>query len=244
MVFVSWQKKRGTTVNKYYHLTTKENAEQILKEGLLPKRKERRNLICDEREGIFLCGKDDIPYWQIILNLPIILEVSNIEIDKENIYYYGGGYKEYIYTEKIDSRNIRHINMKVNKDEAMSKLVYEYIMSLSWFTILCARYYYYDMSDKELYEDINSNADGLLTVLPNIDFSVCSKEDIIEFLKSEGESGGYTICDSYLMTGHRLYEQLIYYPDDGLSEKRRKIYEYIKTNLNGCLNVNTGGWCV
>lgn len=124
---------------KYYHLTTDENAKRILKEGLLPIHGERKDMIHDEREGVFLCCKEDIPYWKIILNLPAILEISNVKIDDENMYNYID-YKEYVYTNKIESKDIKRVNMKVETTEAMKTLSHRYIMSLSLFTVHCARY--------------------------------------------------------------------------------------------------------
>lgn len=229
---------------KYYHLTTEENAKRILEEGLLPIHGEHKNMIHDEREGIFLCGEKDVPYWKIILGLSVVLEVSNIKIEEENIYNYSY-YKEYVYEKKIESENIRRVKMenkKANAD-AMKDLCYQYLYWLSSFTVHCARYYFYDMEEEMLHESIDIDADCLLAVLPHLDYSICGTDEIKEFLIEEGDSGEYTICDKYVPTGHRLYVQLIHYPKDDLSTKRRKIYEYIKDTFKGCLRVHTGGWC-
>ena len=36
---------------------------------------------------------------------------------------------------------------------------------------------------------------------------------------------------------------IIEYPEDDLSENRKKIYDYIYKNLDGCLDIDTGGFC-
>lgn len=225
----------------YYHLTTEENAKRILKEGLK---------INNEEEGIFLCKKHDIPYWMIVLNLSAILEIRGLE--ECNIEEYDNyiEYQEYVYKKDIEPDKISRRTMRPRKKKAMEYLCYQYLNSLSAFTVDCAVYYFYaDDPDIEGYdgeerlEDLKCYADALLAVLPNLNYSLLSKDDIKQYLKQLGNSGEYTICDSYEPTGRKLYVQLIHYPEDEVSEKRRKIYEYIKTTFKGCLSINTGGWC-
>lgn len=233
----------------YYHLTTEENAKRILKEGLKTNIGERRAMIDDERTGIFLCKKSDVPYWMILLNLPVILEVHDLdELDMEDYSYIK--YHEYIYNKDITPDKISRSTIKPRKKKAMEYLCYRYIDSLSSFTVQCAVYYYYandpdikGYDGEERLESLKYDANALLAVLPNLDYSILSKDDIKQHLKREGESGEYTICDSYEFTGHKLYVQLIHYPEDEFSEKRKQIYEYIKTTFKGCLGISTGGWC-
>jgi hypothetical protein len=140
--------------------------------------------------------------------------------------------------------------MRPNKRKAMENLCYRHIDSLSSFKVQCAVYYYYaDKPDikgydgEERLESLKHDANALLVVLPNLDYSILSKDDIKKHLKNEGESGEYTICDRYEFTGHKLYVQLIHYPKDDFTKTRKQIYEYIKNTFKGCLGIDTGGWC-
>ena len=229
---------------KYYLLTTKENAEIILKEGLKPITGNRLKIIDDKREGIFLCKKKDIPYWQIILNLPVVLSISDIEIDEECVYHYIN-YNEYVYEEEIPANKIKrsYCDIFMNKSKAMHDLCILYIRSLSRFTVDCAKYYFYNKTDEKLYEIINREADTLIYVLKNLDYSSCSKKEIKDALIQADERGNYTFCDRYLNTSNQLFTQLIYYPHDKLFEKRDVIYRYIKENFEDVLLINTGSWC-
>lgn len=232
----------------YYHLTTKENAHKILVEGLKPINGERRKMVNDSREGIFMCKKEDIASWQIILDLPVILEINNIETNKEQEWNYTL-YSEILYDKPIPAEDIKESNIKITKSKRrkkMRELCEDYIRSFNHFCVLCARYYN-NLGDESYYRQVKEYAESLLVVIPKLDYSVLTKEEIKEFLKNEGDSGEYTICDDYApgyeSTKHRLYVQLQYYPKDGLYPYRKQIYEYIKTTFKGCLRISTGGWC-
>jgi len=230
--------------NKYYHLTTEENAAKILVEGLKPVVGDRSKAIHDERTGIFLCKRKCIAYWQIILNLQEVLEVTGIDAEKSYSYNYGD-YEEFIYEKEIPASNIKRTNIKPGKIRAMRRLCISYISTISRFCELCARYY--DAKSKygkELYEDLDAWADTLLYVLPNLNYKLCSKSKIVSEIEYAGqELCAYTLCDKYYDTGKRLYQMLLEYPADELTEKRNKIHNLIKMNLDGCLEVDTGGWC-
>ena len=237
---------------KLYHLTTEANATKILKTGLKPHAGKRSKLAGDERYGIFLCEKKDIAYWQIILNLPVLLEVtfdadklaSEIE-SKVMDYFKYTYYSEHIYTKDIPASNIKRVTMQLKTKRAMQRLCVSETYSISRFCELCARYYdedgYY-YGDKELYEDLVADVDTLLFVLPHLDFG-SNKKSVINAIKQAGENCMYTLCDWYYNEGKRLYQKLIEYSEDELTRKRNKLYRFIVKNLDGCLEVNTGGWC-
>lgn len=191
-----------------------------------------------------MCKRKDIPYWQILLGLDAVLEINGIEIDENNVYDYSY-YSEYVYEKSISASDIKRVYLKTNKTKAMHDLCLSYLDSLSIFTVDCARYYYHKDKDYDLiqYEDLECMADCIIAVMRNLDYSVCTKKEIKNHLKEEGEAGAYTFCDMYFDTGTKLYQQLILYPEDGLSEKRKQIYCYFKKYLKGCFDVNTGGWC-
>ena len=97
---------------------------------------------------------------------------------------------------------------------------------------------------KELHDRINHQAKTLLFVVNNLNYPlVLTKENIINEIQNLGENGAFTICDMYCNSGKRLYQMLIEYPDDDLPEDRKKIYNCICKTFDGCLEVNTGGFC-
>jgi hypothetical protein len=232
--------RKDRIMSKYYHLTSNENAKKILKEGLRPIHGENSAAISDKREGVFLCKKDDIPYWKIILDLPVILEVDDIEDDNVEIYKYTL-YSEYVYPNVITFEKIKEVCLDIDIKNAMHNLCIDYLYIFSRFTVQCARYY--DYRNKDLHDALILSADSLISVMYNLDYTSCDKKEIMAELKEIGEIGDYSFLDMYYTTGRRLYQQLILYPQDDLTERRREIYRYLKKYLKGCISVNTGGYC-
>ena len=91
---------------------------------------------------------------------------------------------------------------------------------------------------------MNVNASSIIETSKHLDFNLCNEDYLKQELIADGEDGEYTLCDEYNDAGLKLYELLIYYPEDELSEKRNLIYMYCKENINNILNINTGGWCL
>lgn len=225
----------------YYHLTTKENIPEITKHGLLPVRGRRSEQIGEERNGIFLCGKKDIPYWNIILGLDHVVQIKDLEpIEKtDETYFEYDGYAEYIYTEpippeKLSIHKIRKQDKKVNKELAES-----YLWTLSAFTVFCAEVYNGAEKDKEL---IQYQGNALMMVLPSLDYDVFETEELGDIIYEIGD-GNCAFTDEYLNTGRTLWEQLIEYPKDETSKIREEIHDYVHTVLKERIKgLYTGGW--
>lgn len=228
----------------YYHITKQEYLDSIFAEGLKPSLGDNSQLAYDNRPLVYLCKEKDLPYWQILLNNPVVLQV---ELDKEPERFYYGLYSEYICEETIPTDCIIKVVDTLSPSEGhMKQLCLSYISCLSRFAVDCARYYdgQYDSYDKKaVLEDLRLSALAYLNIFTErLDFSVLTKEEVRKELIDIGESGDYSFCDTYNNTDIRLYEQLLYYPEDELSEVRKKLYNFIKDTFEGCLDVNTGGW--
>ena len=65
----------------YYHLTTPENLESILQNGLKPHVGPRSACAKEEKPRIYLCGYEDMIVWSNLLNLTKAVQIS----DKANL---------------------------------------------------------------------------------------------------------------------------------------------------------------
>jgi hypothetical protein len=253
--FCKKHKKENTMPETFYHVTTPENAALILKQGLKPKIGPRSAITNEKHKAVYLCKEKDIPYWQIILDMPVILTVTYLEEDDTDFFGYAG-YDEYIYRKSIPAENIKEACIETNTAGAMKRLCAGYISLISNLCELCARYYYYkdttDMTrlnkdDKEymtsLYESIEQQTNFLNYLLPRLDYSTITKQEIKKIIKNQGDDGEYTLCDIYFDTDKTLLEMLSEYPKDELSDGLVKVQKIITEKLEDCLHINTGGFC-
>ena len=236
-------------MNKLYHLTTAKNAELILKEGLKCCTGERSKLVKENRPGIYLTDIDSLPYWQLILDVPIILEVKNIQQDNLEKYDYHS-YSEYIYSSNISSENINSVTMSYDVSKYNCRLSLDVLDTISDVCVRCAQYYN-DINKLSDYEknDYIKGLKHLLVLskhlLNRIDLFSCKREVVTEHLIGSAEDGEYTLCDEYKHTGLRLYEQLIHYRHDELTEHRKALYEKCIEKFPEYINnINTGIWGV
>ena len=237
-------------MNKLYHLTTTKNSERILKEGLKCRIGERSKLVNDDRCGIFLTDIKSLPYWQVLLDVPVVLEVKNIQHDSlERSDYLE--YSEYFYSADIDKENIIPVTLEIDRTECNKELSLELLNSASSICERCARYYdelIYKLSDEQKEDHVYELYHDLILVnymFDKIDLSVCDDSMITNYLMEMGDDGYYTICDEYKNTGLQLYEQLIHYQDDELSEQRNLVYKNCKEKLYDYIHdLKTGAWGV
>lgn len=236
-------------MEKLYHLTTIKNAELILKEGLKCRIGERSKLVKEYRPGIYLTDIDSLPYWQLILDVPIILEVKNIQQDNLEKYDYCS-YSEYIYSSNIDSENINQVTVSYDVSKYNCRLSLDVLETISNVCVRCAQYYndqiYLSGCEKSDYIEALENWLILSKyLLDKIDLFSCKREVVTEHLIDSAEDGEYTLCDEYKHTGLRLYEQLIHYRHDELTEHRKALYEKCIEKFPEYINnINTGIWGV
>ena len=222
-----------------YHITKKEYLDSILKNGLEPRIGENSKMVNEHKPMICLCDEKSIPYWRILLDHSAIVKV-NVDLSKLKKYSYSF-YNEFVSNDKIEPSNITIANCGEPKDIHMKDLCASYIYSLSGLTTYAARHYTYSKNE-ESKKFLGTMLDSFIAVKDRLDFSVMSDAEKSLALTDFGESGEYTFLDTYMNQEIKLYEKLIDYPEDDLSEKRKIVCEYIKTTFHGCLDLNTGGW--
>lgn len=225
----------------YYHLTTKDKLPEILKNGLKPQIGENAAIAGEEKPAIYLCRLKDLPYWKIILDRIIVLKVKDITVTMDDIYDYSM-YSEYVYDKTIPVKSIARIYTPKPTLGQMQKLCIDYIYNLSKTTIAIARFYNNHVNNSEIRQIINKRLDCTLNVLANLDYATLDTENIRNELKEMGKSGDYTFLDTYMNTDKKLYQMLIEYPEDDLTEKRQALYNYIIKTFDKCLDVYTGGF--
>lgn len=231
-----------------YHLTDENNLDNILKNGLIPQTGKMCSIIGDERKGIFLCEKADIPYWYIILQKPVILKVQIPCPSEENHYHYSH-YGEYFCTEKIDPGKITVVSKNaasdIDTEKAMTELCISLLYTISFYCVTCARFYRNTLKETTE-QDIYYSGISICAIIKNLDYSSLDMDEIKNILKSIGEEGEYTFCDCYdggndSNTDIKLWQKLIEYPDDSASEARRCIYDFIRNTFPFAETLCTGG---
>ena len=222
-----------------YHLTKKSKVASILNEGLRPDLGDNSSKVDEQDKGVYLCVKEHIKYWQILIDCDALIEEKCIMThDCECRRYHP--YDEYIYKGIIPGVYCKEVELPPIDGDAMRELCLRYINALSAACTTAARYYEGNTSIEEEY------LDGLLiislAVENKLDYSYLTTEEKKKYLTDLGEEGDYTFLDAYKDTGRKLYEQLIHYPDDSTKDKRVRLYEYIKRVFSDCLDLDTGGW--
>lgn len=232
---------------EFYHLTTKENADNILKNGLKCDIGSNSKLAEEYDKCIFLCDSKDIPYWYLILNYDTLLSVICEEDDLTNMTY--SIYGEYSSKKDIGPECISLIEDDIQvSDYHVESLSLEYLYLMNRICSLSARIYSKNHTAYNK-DRLKIGLDSSLTIF----FNTCDKlnylsidnKKIIDILVYIGGEGDYTFCDIYDCTDKRLWEQLIEYDcEDEMKVNLRKVYDYIKTNLDWCNKVDTGGWMI
>lgn len=58
-----------------YHLTTEESWEHIREEGLRPRCGRNSYLCCEDRNLVYVCDGESLPYWAALLDANVLLRV-------------------------------------------------------------------------------------------------------------------------------------------------------------------------
>ena len=125
-----------------YHITTKENAKSILKNGLIPKIGERSQLVGETEKYVYLCGRKDVPFWSLILDKPVVLrvEMKDGEVDENNVYQYSY-YSETLAETAIHAERIQKSRVSRNLTvEQMKDLALAYVDTISLVCVKFAEY--------------------------------------------------------------------------------------------------------
>lgn len=248
-----------------YHLTKKENMKSILDNGLIPKIGEHSKIVGEDTPAIYMSERKHIPYWRMIFpDLDALVKIEfEGNLDDYDVYTQQfSGYGQVIVTDKIENSRLEEVKLNKVKPDTLDKVNKCFCESLlneiSRFCVHACRYYTYlepDETDpeqietnKERHDSLRYNLDYFKSFLPKLDYSKISKQDIREELKFQGENGAYTLVDKYDVyyqpgvKNKRLYQQLTLFSKDDLTDDLIWLNNWIRTNLKGCLKVNTGGW--
>lgn len=225
----------------YYHLTKPEYLDYIFRDGLIPQIGDNSSLVQEEEAAIYLCDWNSLPYWQILLDRTIALEVDIPDSLKEVRYSL---YSEYLVSEPIPADRLKAIKVAAPTKWHMRELCLDSLGVLSALSVRFARFYdgQFDEDREGCEHDLQLTVPALLKTMQRYNYSVLTRQEIRSCLKELGEDGEYTFCDTYNNTSVRLYEQLLDYPKDKLLDVRQQLNDFIITKFSDCLDVNTGGW--
>lgn len=234
-----------------YHVTTKENAKRILKEGLRASIGDNSSLIGEDEKAVYLCRRSSVKQWRILLDRHTVLGIDEKGTEGKDVHEFAyDSCKELIVYGDIAPEYIKRVYIPKDDRDVMQTLCRSYIYSISHFCVSCARYYYHRDNEKKpdsyvlsAMENVKHYITVLSCILPRLDYSVLDKQEIRDQLRSM-YTNDYTctICDYYADENKRLYQKLVEFPKDDFYEGRKFIYQFIKQNFKGCLRVNTGSW--
>lgn len=224
-----------------YHLTDKEHLTEILENGLIPQIGDTSQSVGDNRNAIFLCDEKSIRYWKILLKKSVLLKISNVSPNECGLTLYSD-YNEYTYDKPIPPQSISLVSTNVSGSRKhMHNLRLSYLISISCFTLDCARYY--NDEGYKTKDELIQCAKNLLLVLKRLKYTSKDMSEYEDYLKKYGEEGEYTFCDTYNDTTIKLWQQLIKYnKDDNLRPYLKKLYKFIETTFPFAKTLNTGGW--
>lgn len=243
-----------------YHLTDEKNVEKIKREGLKPMIGENSKMVGEIQKAIYLSTREMLPYWQIIIGKPIILEINASYFHDEYISSgeLGGSYfqnsymdsrkfgitEEYFITREIPAS---YLSFPDNSTFKIPQRIYEevclgYLIDISR---LCQNAAAAEQYHKESFCYISNDAAGILSVLKRLDYNRIEERKIFDFLQDFGNDGEYTLADTYMNTETKLWEMLkkYQYPDSKSKNIMYDLHDWILSNIPWrCLKMNTGGW--
>ena len=240
-------------MHKLYHLTEKENVEKILKEGLIPQIGKNSELVEETEPCIYMSRRQDVPYWALILNRYEVLciTVDDILFDDLDEYNYAN-YKEYIYRLPIPASSIRKSNLStVLAHDKYKNVLLSYLHDISEVCVNFAKYIAYYDTD-ELYAKQNLECAELCInafkmIIPRLDYSHISTKELYDELIDMGESGMYTLCDTYDYQNYNLLNnrpqlwQLLG-QHEFANDTTRWLYDWLNKTFPNKLYIDTGGW--
>ncbi len=192
------QKKRES--KKLYHITTPECVDSILKDGLIAQIGENAKLVGAEDPYVYLCYEEDVPFWMILLQGSVILEVTGFKGAMESSQY--DGYAEVIALDSIPAKYIRISDWKPDLTQAMKHLCISYVFLLSNLCDEIIEYYECKYSyDKEYRNHLMENIWSVTLTLKHLDFTTVDPEELKQAIWDSGD-GSYSFVGRY----HGNYE--------------------------------------
>lgn len=224
-----------------YHLTKRKNLKDILTHGLKAQIGKNAKL-CDESPHIWLCTKENICRWMILLDTDacVRVDIRGLKLEERSFL------SEYMCEQNIAPERIKKAHVSITAKErtkVMKDLCESYIYSISFLVRTTAEYYKTKGFRHEPYpaDSLKSIYISTLYALNKLDYSVLSNKKKKEIILENGD-GYCAFTDCYYDTEQRLWEQLVLYPKDELYGVRMKLHEYITKNFPKQLYLDTGGW--
>lgn len=187
------QKKKET--GTFYHITTPECVDSILKNGLMAQIGENAKLVGTEDPYVYLCYEKDIPFWMILLQSSVILEITGFKGVLESYPY--NGYAELIALDSIPAKYIHVSDLKPDLSEAMKHLCISYVYTLS---NLCAEIMnYYENKypwDKEYRDGLMEDIRSVAQTLKLLDYTCVPPEELKQAIWDSGD-GSYSFVGRY-----------------------------------------------
>lgn len=181
-----------------YHVTKKENLEQIHGQGLIPKCGDNAVLCHEQRPYVYLCPKESVPHWMILTQSDAVLSVQ-AAVGEDQLSEYDS-YKEYLYPKPVMPANIKDAEMPSRQqlDDAMTDLVKNYCYTMCDVCCALLRKELDPVVDKEDAQTLTEVVRDTVAIMRRLDFRHCS-QDIYKnlFLQYSNDDCAITVADYY-----------------------------------------------
>lgn len=226
-------------MDKYvYHITKRSKLESIMRDGLIPQIGDNSELCDEPAEVVYLCKESDIPYWVVLLDGDVVLRIENEE--SEFVYRRFDCYGEFRTHHRIYPDKITEVPIPATAD-AKLVLQREYLLSLSREIVYVVTSW--DKGRSVDFEMMSRVFTVDIEIMSKLNYETLDRELIKGWLSDEGNDGEYTLLDTFMNTPKRLYEVLAEIDNPIGIEQRVAVYNFLKEKLDGCLDINTGGYC-
>lgn len=213
-----------------YHLTTEEAWEHIREEGLKPQCGQNSYLCCENQDLIFLCDGSSLPYWAALLNANVLLRLPGNCADnlKERKYTQ---YSEFLTKTPVVPAKLERIPMIEVPDQIHDTLCISYLEDISSLVVEIVRSYRFGPPGQDICQMLTNEVELFLGIVSRLKYQNCDPAKLVKRLCEEGDSGEYTLADTYENTDARLWEQLLKFEDDNMAPARRQLSSWINENL-------------
>lgn len=225
-----------------YHLTTEESWEHIREEGLRPRCGRNSYLCCEDRNLVYVCDGESLPYWAALLDANVLLRVPEDGL-QDLVQQKYSRYSEFFTTTPVEPSMLERIPMIEVPGDVQEYLCISYLEDISRLVARIIRHYRYGHPDQDMCAILSEEADLFLGIVSRLKYQECDPAKLVKWLRDEGDSGEYTLADTYENTSTRLWEQLLKFEDDDLVPTRRRLSAWIKENLpREARYARTGGY--
>lgn len=238
-------------MKKMYHITSKENLDEIMSKGLIPLKGNNPEINNEEDPAIYLCDYKDIWIWKLILDKDVVLEISNIDKYDVKFNRYLGFDREVYYEEsicfnKIDAKDIKMVDIDQTID--MHKFVEISILRLNENINDIARHLIYQVPT-DFIKMLKHNLRVFLRSYDKVDAEWISNNDekVFAFLQRIADHGYNTFLDNIGNTEIKLYKILPIASSDiqdkELSDLISNLYDWINKKFNKSILSTAIGQC-